>query len=119
MKIFMETLLGILFRLRMMGVPIYGPSYIYGYNMSVIHNTQNPESTLKKKSNYNCYHDICESFAMGESLTGQIGTTKNCADLENQVLYGGKRRFLVSNLSYDIYDYLEHLRDNLRPTECC
>jgi hypothetical protein len=28
-----------------------GPSYVYGDNMSVLHNTSNPESTLKKKSN--------------------------------------------------------------------
>jgi hypothetical protein len=33
----------------MMGVQINGPSYIYGDHMSVIHNTQWPESTLKKK----------------------------------------------------------------------
>jgi hypothetical protein len=35
----------------MMGVSVSAPSYIYGDNMSVIHNTQWPESTLKKKSN--------------------------------------------------------------------
>jgi hypothetical protein len=33
----------------MMGVPIDGPSYVYGDNMS------NPESTLKKKSNSIAY----------------------------------------------------------------
>ena len=51
MKIFMETLWGIRYNLRITGLPISGPSYIYGDNMSVIYNTQNPESTLKKKSN--------------------------------------------------------------------
>ena len=52
MKIVMETLRGIRYNLRMLGVPISGPSYIYGDNMLVFHNTQRPESTLKNKSNY-------------------------------------------------------------------
>ena len=33
MKIFMETLRGIRYNLRMMGVPVSGPSYLYGYSM--------------------------------------------------------------------------------------
>ena len=49
MKHGLESLRGLRYKLRMMGVPIAGPSYIYGDNMSVIHNTQRPESTLKKK----------------------------------------------------------------------
>ena len=47
MKSGMEHLRGLRYKLRMMGVPLAGPSYIYGDNMSVIHNTQRPESTLK------------------------------------------------------------------------
>ena len=43
-----EALRGIRYKLRMMGVEISGPTYIYGYNMSVIHNTSKPESVLKK-----------------------------------------------------------------------
>ena len=65
MKIGMESLRGLRYKLRMMGVGIAGPSYIYGDNMSVIHNTQKPESMLKKKSNSICYHAVCESVAMG------------------------------------------------------
>ena len=44
----METLQGLRYILHMMGVPILGLPYIYGDNMSVIHNMQCPESTLKK-----------------------------------------------------------------------
>ena len=92
MKIGMESLMGLRYKLRMMGVGISGPSYIYGDNMLVIHNTQRPESMLKKKSNLICYHAIRESVAMGESLTGHIGTNKNVGD------------YTVSQLLYDIYD---------------
>jgi len=47
MKNGMETCRGLRYKLRMMGVPLTGPSYMYGDNMSVIHNTQRPESTLE------------------------------------------------------------------------
>ena len=56
---------------------------------------------LKKKSNSICYHAICESVAMGESLTGHIGTNENVGNL---VLYGQKQRYMVLQLLYDIYD---------------
>ena len=73
-KIGMESLRGLRYKLPMMGVRISGPWYIYGNNMSKIYNIQRPELMLKKKSNSICYHAICESVAMGESLTGHIGT---------------------------------------------
>ncbi len=90
----------------MMGVGISGPSYIYGDNMSVIHNTQRPESEsmLKKKSNSICYHAVHESVAMGESLTGHIVTNENIGDLTTKVLYGQKRQYMVLQLLYDIHD---------------
>ena len=106
MKIIMETLGGIRYKLSMTGVPISGPSYIYGDNMSVIHNNQCPQSTLKKKINSIFYHAACESVVIGESLTEYVGTNKNCADLATNVLYGGKHRFHVSNLLYNMYDDL-------------
>ena len=100
----MERLCGLRYKLRMMGVSISGPSYIYGDNMSVIHNTQRAESTLKKKSHSLCYHAACESIAMGESLTGHIATDENVADLLTKVLYGQKRKRIVGEILYDIYD---------------
>ena len=72
MKIGIGTTKGLRYKLRMMCVPLPGPTYVYGDNMSVIHNTQRPESTLKKKSNSIAYHACRESVAKGESLTGHI-----------------------------------------------
>ena len=105
-KIVIETLRGISYNLSMMGVQISVPSYTCGYNVLVIHNNQKPESTLKKRSNSIWYHAVCESVAMGDSLTGHVGTNENCADLATKLLYGGKRKLYTSNLLYDIYDYL-------------
>ena len=100
----MEALRGLRYKLRMMGVPISGPSYIYGDNMSVVYNTQKPESTLKKKSNSICYHAVRESVAMGESLVAHIPTASNLADLLTKVTFGAKRRRLVKGILYDLYD---------------
>ena len=50
-SVFGETLRGICYKKMMMGVMLSGPSYINGNHTSVIHNTQRPESVLKKKSN--------------------------------------------------------------------
>ena len=75
----------------MMGIPIEGPSYIYVDNMSVIHNTQQPESTISKKSNSICYHAMRESIVMGESLVTHIPTGDNCADLLKKYFTEGNR----------------------------
>ena len=105
MKHGVETLRGIQYKLRMMGVPIDGPSYVYGDNMSVINNTQKPESVLKKKSNSICYHAIHKAVAMGEIPTTRIPTGENVADLATKVIMNRpKRDYLVGKLLFDICD---------------
>ena len=76
MKIGMETLQGLRYILRMMGIPLSGTLIIYGYNMAVIHNMQGPENTLRQRIISLCYHAIRESFAMGESLTEWVPTVE-------------------------------------------
>jgi hypothetical protein len=101
MKVGFETCRGLRYKLRMMGVPIDEPVYCYGDNMSVIQNTQNPESTLKKKSNSICYHFIRESIAMGEAMTAHIRSEDNPADICTKLIPGGeKRNRIVSNILY-------------------
>ena len=71
-KVGIKTLRAILYELRMMGITISGASYVYGDNMSVIHNTSKPRSSLKKNSNAIAYHAVCKSMPVGETLTGHI-----------------------------------------------
>ena len=59
-----EKLRVFLYKLLIMVVPILLPSLIYGDNMSVIHNTQRSDSTLKKNPNSIFYRAIRESVAM-------------------------------------------------------
>ena len=109
MKTGVETLRGIRYKLRMMGVEIDGPTYIYGDNQSVIYNTSKPESILKKKSNSICYHFIREAVAMKECLTTHIPTLKNYADLLTKVFSGKKQRDLLGGVLHCIYDKFNYL----------
>jgi hypothetical protein len=104
MKHGIETLRGLRYKLRMMGVPLTGPTFIYGDNKSQVTNSSRPESTLKKKCNSICYHAIRESVAMGESLICHLCTQFNLSDFLTKVTNGAKRRRLVGNVLYDIYD---------------
>ena len=103
MKNGIETTRGLSYKLWMMGVPLDGPTYAYGDNMSVIHNTQRHESMLKKKSNSICYHACRESVVMGDTITGHVPTLENPADLATKVIPGGIRRNgLIERILYDI-----------------
>ena len=100
-----ETLRGLRYKLRMMGVPLSGPLHVFRDNVSVIYNTQKLESTLKKKSNQICYHAVQESVAMGETLTGHIAMAGNPADLATKIISGGQKwAHLVNKLLFDLYD---------------
>ena len=99
----LETLRCLHHKLRIMGAPISGPSFIYGDNVSVIYNTQQPESCQKKQSNSIYYHAVQESVVRGESLTSHFSIKNNWTDLLTKVTYGQPRRYLVSEVMYEIY----------------
>ena len=105
MRTGLETVQGIRYKLRMMGVPLTTPTYIYGDNMSVIYNTSRPESTLKKKANSVCYHYIREAVAADECRTGHISTHENPADVATKPLPSGdKRDKLIGKVLYFFTD---------------
>jgi hypothetical protein len=100
-----ETTRGLRYKLRIMGVTIYGPTYVYGDNMLVVHNTQRPESVLKNKSNTICYHAVRESSVMGESIIVHVPSVNNPADICTKAVPGGQKRdHLIVLLLHDIVD---------------
>jgi hypothetical protein len=104
MKHRIEMLRGLRYKIRMMGTPLSGPTYIYGNNKSQVTNSSRPESTLKKKCNSICYHAIRELVAMGETLLMYIRTGENLADFLTKTTSGAKRCKLVSGVVHDIYN---------------
>ncbi len=95
---------GLRYMIRMMGIPLSGPTYVYGDNKSQVINSSRPELTLKKKCNSICYHAIHESVAMGETLLTHIRTGENLSDFLTKTTSGARRRKLVSGVVHDIYD---------------
>ena len=104
MKHGIETLRGLRFKIRMMGIPLSGPTYVYGDNKSQMTNSSRPELTLKKKCNSICYHAIRKSVAMGETLLTHIRTGENLADFLTKTTSCTKRRKLVRGVVHDIYN---------------
>ena len=112
MKQCTEYVRGLRYRLRMMGIQILGPTYVYGNNQSVLYgnnqsvlyNTTIPESTLKKKSQSLCYHFVREGVARNEWRTGYIKSLDNRADLLTKPLTATKREHLVRSILHHIYD---------------
>jgi hypothetical protein len=103
MKNRIETCLGLRYKLRMMGVVLSGRTHVYGDNMSVVHNTQRPESDLKNKSNSIYYHAVRESDAMGESIIGHVPYVDNPADMCTKFLPGGQKwNHLICILLHDL-----------------
>jgi hypothetical protein len=88
-----------------MGVTLSGPTFVYGDNMSVVQNTHQPESVLKKKSKSICYHAVRESAAMGEPLIGHVPSVANPADILTKVVPGGQKwNHLIQLLLHDLCD---------------
>jgi hypothetical protein len=103
LKIATEMLRGLSYKLRMMGIPISGPSYIYSDNNSVVINSSLPASTLKKKSNSIAYHCLWESVAKDEQRFAYESVHTNLADLMTKPLNGGMQRdYLVGRVLHDI-----------------
>ncbi len=104
MKHRIKTLKGLRYKIRMMGIPLSGPTYIYGDNKSQVTNSSRPKSILKKKWHSICYHAIRELVATGETLPTHIRTGENLADFLTKTINGAKCRKLVSGVVYDIYN---------------
>jgi hypothetical protein len=103
MRTGMEAGRSLRYKLRMMGIPIEEPLYCYGDNMSVIYNTQRPESTLKKKSNSICYHFCREVVASGEAMTSHIRSEANPADICTKLIPGGVKRDRICSMILHYY----------------
>ena len=104
MKLCCEYIRGLRYKLRMMGIPIVGPAYIYGDNQSVLSNTTVPESQLKKKAQSIAYHFIREGVARDEWRTAYIRTDENDSDLLTKLLpHGPKRMKFVRRNLHHVY----------------
>ena len=92
MKIAVEMVEGIQYKLRMMGVPLEGSANVFGDNDSVVKNATKPESTWKKKHNSVAYHKVRESAAAGAVRIAHEPGVKNVADMLTKILGAQKMK---------------------------
>ena len=100
MKTAVELVEGLRYKLRMLGCPIDGGTYILADNMSVVHNCSNPASTLKKKSNSIAYHYVRERCAAGVCSISYVNTKENLADAFTKSQTGKVRLELVQKFLF-------------------
>jgi hypothetical protein len=100
MRIAVELVEALRYKLRMLGIPIEGPSNVYCDNEAVTKNTSIPESTLKKKYNSIAYHRAREAVAAGTiRVTKKDGKT-NLADVLTKLLPQAVKDFLCDRFMY-------------------
>ena len=100
MKLCCEDIRGLRHELRMMGIPVEGPTCIEGENQSFLVNTTMPDSTLNKNNQRIAYHFTREGVARDEWRTTYVNTHENEADL---LTNGEKRKGFVRNLLHRVF----------------
>ena len=100
-----EYLKGLRYKLRMMGIPVNNPCFIFGDNQSVLWNTTIPDSMSKKKTASVSYYFVREGVSSDEwRTTYYVPTNDNPADILTKNLPAGENRYKkVRMCLFDIY----------------
>jgi hypothetical protein len=100
LRIAVELLDSLRYKLRMFGVPLEGPVDTFCDNSSVVTNATMPESTLKKKHNSIAYHCVREAIAAGVLWIAWVQSGNNLADMLTKPLNGPTLYNLMNKVLY-------------------
>ena len=100
LRVAKEMIVALRYKLRMFGVPVFGPTNVFCDNNGVVKNTSIPQSMLQKKHNAINYHIIREAAAAGILRVGKEDGMTNLADLFTKVLTADRRRGLCQHIMY-------------------
>ncbi len=100
MRIAVELLEGLRYKLRMFGVPLEGPVNTFCDNSSVVTNASFPASTLKKKHNSIAFHRVREAIAMNMMRVAWVASGKNLADMLTKPLNGPTLHAMADKVLY-------------------
>jgi hypothetical protein len=81
-----EQIIDLRYTLRMLGVPLEGPSWMFGDNKSVVTSSTIPHSTLDKRWNALSYHRVREAIAAGIIIFQHIDGKSNPSDVLTKFL---------------------------------
>ena len=100
MRMVVEHIKALWYKLHMFGIPIEGPTNVFCDNEAVFKNMTIPESTLKKKHNRICYHRCCKAVAARVMRVAKEGKLTNLADLFTKPLMQTVREGLLDHFTY-------------------
>jgi hypothetical protein len=95
MRIAVERIKALRYKLRMFGIPIDGPTNVLGDNESVVNSASKVEARLNKKHNAICFHTVREALAAKWVRVGWEPTATNIADIFTKMLDTEQRRKLL------------------------
>jgi hypothetical protein len=81
-----EQIIDIRYSLRMLGVPLDGPAWMFGDNQSVITSSTIPHSSLTKRHNALAYHRVREALAANVMYFIHIPGIQNPSDVLTKFL---------------------------------
>jgi len=76
-----DQIVDLRYTLRMLGVPLTGPSWMFGDNLSVVNSSTMPSGKLTKRHNILSYHRVREAQAAGFVNFVHIDGKQNPADI--------------------------------------
>jgi hypothetical protein len=94
-RIATELMLEVRFMLRSLGVDLYGPALMLGYNISVVLNTSVPSRVLKKKDNKIAYHFVQDAIESKIMSFTYIKSEENARDILTKPLSNEKFHYLI------------------------
>ena len=100
MKVCVEHITALRFKLRMLGVPVTDPTKVLCDNESVVKNSSLLASTLNKKHSSIAYHSVRWNVAAGVIQVAWISTHLNLADAMTKRLTADKRETLFGGWTY-------------------
>ncbi len=100
MRTCLEFVKDLRYKLRMLGVPIYGPAVVWCDNQTVVNGASVPEAKLSKKHLGICYHAVREASAAKIWQVGFIKGEYNVADCLTKILSGTQLDKHISKWMY-------------------
>jgi hypothetical protein len=85
-KIATEQIMDLKYTVRMMGIPLDGPAWMFGDNQSVITSSTIPHSSLNKRHNALAYHRVREAVAANVMYFMKVSGKTNVSDIFTKFL---------------------------------
>ena len=100
LKMCLHSIESLRFKLRMLEVPVDGPTYVFCDNKSAVNNSSKVESMLDKKHSSVVYHYVRNAVAAGIVSVAWIDGKENLADPLTKRLSETVRSYLFGNWMY-------------------